>query len=96
MLCGDFNSRTGKLLDYVSDKGDEHFQNNLKVTTQIVSNRKTSDSEVNNHGKKLINLCKENNLRIINGRCLGDSFNQSTFFRQGAKSLIDYTVRFFL
>ena len=30
MLCGDFNSRTAKLLDYVSDKGDEHFKNNLK------------------------------------------------------------------
>ena len=51
MLCGDFNSRTGKLLDYVPDKGDEHLKNNLKVTTQIVSNRKTSDSEINNHGK---------------------------------------------
>ena len=37
-------------------------------------------------GKKLINLCIENNLRIINGRCLGDSFRQCTFFRQGAKS----------
>ena len=43
-------------------------------------------------GKKLINLCKEYNLRIINGRCLGDSFGQCTFFRQGVKSLIDYTV----
>ena len=92
MLCGDFNSRTEKLLDYVPEKGDEHLKNNVKVTTQIVSNRKTSDSEINNHGKKLINLCKENSLRIINGRCLGDSFGQCTFFRQRAKSLIDYTV----
>ena len=55
MLCGDFNSRTGKLLDYVPDKEDEHLKNNVKVTTQIVSNRKTCDSEINNHGKKLIN-----------------------------------------
>ena len=86
MLCGDFSSITGKLLDYVPDKGDEHLKNNLKVTTQIVSNRKTSDSEINNHRKKLINLCKENNLRIINGRCLGDSFGQCTFSRQGAKA----------
>ena len=94
MLCGDYNSRTGKsiLLHYVSDKGDEHLKNNLKVTAQIVSNRKSSDSEINNHGKKLINTCKENNLRIINGRCLGDSFSQRTFLRQGAKSLTDYTV----
>ena len=68
------------------------MKNNLKVTTQIVSNKKSSDSEINNHGKKVINLCKENSLRIINGRCLGDYFGQCTFFRQGAKSLIDYTV----
>ena len=92
MLCGDFNSRTGKLLDYVPDKRDENLKNHLKVTAQIVSNRKSSDSEINNHGEKLINLCKENNLRIINGRCLGDSFDQCTFFRQGAKIFIDYTV----
>ena len=51
MLCGDFNSRTGKLLDYVPDKGDERLKNNLKVATQIVSNRKTSDSEINSHEK---------------------------------------------
>ena len=51
MLCGDFNSRTGNLLDYVPDKGDEHLQNNLKVTNQIVSHRKTSDLETNNHEK---------------------------------------------
>ena len=74
------------------DRKTEHLKNNLKVTTQIVSNRKTSDSEINNHGKKLINICEENNLRIINGRCLGDSFGQCTFLRQGVKSLIDYTV----
>ena len=92
MLCGDFNSRTGKLPAYVPDKGDENLKNHLKVTTQIVSNRKSSDSEINNHGEKLINLCKENNLRIINGRCLGDSFDQCTFFRQGARIFIDYTV----
>ena len=51
MLCGDFNSRTGQLLDHIPDKGDEHLKNNLKVTTQIVSNRKTSDSESTIMGK---------------------------------------------
>ena len=52
MLCGDLNSGTGKLLDYVSDKEDDHLKDHLKVTTQIVTNRKSSDSEINNHGKK--------------------------------------------
>ena len=46
ILCGDFNLRTGKLLDYVPGKGDEQFKDHLKVTPQIVINRKSSDSEI--------------------------------------------------
>ena len=92
MLCGNFNSKTGKLHDYVPGKGDEHLKNNLNVTTQIVSNRKSSDSEINNHGKKTNQFIKKKYLRIINGRCLGGLFWPMYFFGQGAKSLIDYTV----
>ena len=55
MLCGHLNSRTGTLLDYVFDNGDERLENNLKVTTQIVSNRKVLIQKLTIMGKKLIN-----------------------------------------
>ena len=34
----------------------------------------------NRHGQQIILLCKENNIRIVNGRCLGNSFGKCTFF----------------
>ena len=94
LLCGDFNGRTGSLLDFIPHTGGEHTPDLLgSVTTQINTHRRNSDPECNSHGKKLINLCLENNLRIVNGRCLGDSFGRATFVSPvGGKSLIDYTI----
>ena len=94
ILCGDFNARTGNMLDYIPHTCDKHVSDVLNdFTTQINKHRRNSDSEYNSHGKKLIGLCLENNLRIANGRCLGNSFGKCTFFScQGGKSLIDYSV----
>ena len=47
IFCEDFNSRTTELLDYVPDKGNKHLKDHLKVATQIVANRKSSNSEIN-------------------------------------------------
>ena len=55
--------------------------------------RRSYDSEIHRHGQQIIQLCKENNIRIVNGRCLGDSFGKCIFFSpQGYKSLLDYTL----
>ena len=69
ILCGDFNARTGNMLDCTPNTGDKHVSNVLNdFMTQINTYRRNSDSECNSHGKKLIGLCLENNLRIANGR----------------------------
>ena len=88
------NARTRNILDYMPHTGDKLVSNVLNdFTTQINTHRRNSDSECNSYGKKLIGLCLENNLRIADGRCLGDSFGKCTFFScQGGKSLIDYSI----
>ena len=91
MICGDFNARTSNVNHFISIS-DKHCPNN-SITTQIDTSRRNIDPELNSHGQKLIQLCKENNLRIGNGRCSGDSFGKCTFFSaQGHKSLVDYIL----
>ena len=95
ILCGDFNARTNIEADsclnddinefmdipynYVQD--DEMLRGNL--------DKKTIDK----NGDLLLNLCRSSGLRIINGRCLGDSMGYFTCFSHtGAPSVIDYMI----
>ena len=53
-------------------------------------------SEDKNHtdtrGKGLIDLCSGNNLRIANGRTIGDLFGKKTCFQYNGSSLVDYVI----
>ena len=91
MLCGDFNARTSNSQDFITVTDKQNTSDNL--TIQIDIQRKRFDPEINSNGQKLIQLRKDNNLRIANGRCFGDSLGKCTFFStQGNKSLVDYTL----
>ena len=93
MLCGDFNARTGNLVDFIPYLGEKQDTQNMNVPTQVNTQRRNSDHEINTHGQKLIELRIENSLRIINGKCIGDPFGKCTFFTtKGGKSLIDYSI----
>ena len=78
-LCGDFNSRTGSLLDYIKqDNGDLRFNNDFEIDATkpmafgINETRKNKDLKVNNSGYDLVDLCKGCSVYIMNGRCHGD------------------------
>ena len=43
-------------------------------------------------GKRLIELCKNCNLRILNGQTKGDSLGQPTFHKKYGSSTIDYVI----
>ena len=102
-LTGDFNARTGKLSDYVTlEEGVNDFDLNLENCLSLNSNenldalgininRINSDTKTNNNGKKLIDLCKNFDLRILNGRCGSDSYiGDFTCLSSSGKSTIDY------
>ena len=43
MLCGDFNARTGNLVDFIPYLGDKHDAQNMNVPTQVNTQRRNSD-----------------------------------------------------
>ncbi len=85
LLIGDFNTITGKLKDFIETDGNEYIQN-LNPDFSYNSKRQ------NNHGKRLIELCKNCNLRILNGQTKGDSLGQPTFHKKYGSSTIDYVI----
>jgi len=50
-------------------------------------------SKQDKNGGRLLDLCKQTGIRIVNGRCLGDSIGYFTCFsHNGAHSVIDYML----
>ena len=56
----------------------------------MITPRKSFDSHVNELGEQLLEMCKSLDLRILNGRCKGDSLEQITFHGNQGFSSIDY------
>ena len=101
LLCGDFNSRTSTLDDFISvDKfmndmfGNYSLSNENNEILQCLYRNKVSlsrqnpDKTTNVYGYKMIEFCKNNNLFILNGR-LGDGNSK---FTCKDRSCIDYFV----
>ncbi len=98
ILLGDFNSRTGIEPDYLHDdhSGNKHiFANSTDLSYESDSigiSRNSKDPKVDNFGKKLLELCKEHRIRILNGRTLGDTSGCMTFYGPNGSSVIDYCI----
>ena len=77
-VFGDFNGRIGEKSDFViCDKNLEDIDLEEHIPDRPLV-RASPDKTCNNQGKRILELCKSNNLRIANGR-LGDVLNTSTF-----------------
>jgi hypothetical protein len=91
-MLGDFNARTSKLEDFVSKEGNTFINDDITETSFEPKTRDNFDSCVNNHGKSLIEICKNCNLRILNGRTLGDSFGKPPFHNKNGTSVVDFII----
>ena len=87
MVCIEFNARTSNLQDlsqtyiYVISISQTYLY--LSKTFITASQLKPTHLEamvqkLNIHGQQIIQLCKENNIRIVYGRCLKAWRNQPT------------------
>ena len=98
---GDFNAQTSDLADYtiadsfLTDQFDfdqetiKFFdQRNILEKHGIQVERVSSDKKKNNNGHRLVDLCKNNNIFILNGRYGKDSGTGAMTFRD--VSVIDY------
>ena len=103
ILTGDFNARTAELKDYTQpddflsqlfdfdEETSEFFYSVSKLGLyDIPADRQSMDKHTNNIGNKLLDVCKNNNLFLCNGR-IGNDKQQGNFtFKQ--LSVIDYTI----
>jgi len=63
-----------------------------RVLPTVVTPRKSFDNIVNDLGKHLLEMCKSLDLRILNGRCKGDSLGKITFHGNQGFSTVDYII----
>lgn len=93
LICGDLNARVGTLPDYIAQ--DDHKFLPLFNTYPIDKNvmyRMSKDSKVDKRGKELLDFCKGYQLRILNGRTLGDMQGNFTCYTPNGTSVVDYAV----
>jgi len=101
LLFGDFNSRCGNLVDYTCNEEfitdlfhlDEISETNARISELFENNkipieRKVVDKNINNYGREFINMCKNNDLFILNGRINPDYYEPKLTCRNA--SVVDY------
>ena len=102
VLCGDFNSRTGLLDDFMEVDLDElglgELQNNTNINNlfkqcYIPLKRSNQDVCVNKNGEDLTQMCKITDLKILNGRVGKDkNVGKLTCMTGMGQSCVDYCI----
>lgn len=77
MIIGDLNGRIGSLEPYLKYKG---------------CRRQSKDREINQEGKKIIELCDSFGLAILNGSTVSDNEGNFTFIGHQGFSINDYCL----
>ena len=96
LFAGDFNAKTSTESDSVIDLNDKHSPINDVVTynCDIPIKRNNADKHmVDSQGKRLLELCKNSRIRILNGRLPGDRRGNLTRFPLSLRespSTLDY------
>ncbi|CAG2225710.1 unnamed protein product [Mytilus edulis] len=94
ILLGDFNARTGNDCDFIEGDNTTHIPlNNSNYNIDILNERRAScDNTVDFRGKDLLDFCICNQIRILNGRILGNSTGKHTCFKYNGCSVVDYVL----
>ena len=93
VLMGDFNSQTSTSPDFNVTDDDkytpvpEQYNNDEHKTLYYRENEDICS--VNEYGKKLLELCIETELKILNGRMLGDLEGKLTCHKWNGSSTVD-------
>ena len=94
ILGGDFNSRLGnKHKDYIIKDTSEFLPiDNSIIEADIITFRNSQDKKTNSNRKHLADLCMINNLKILNGRKIGDLTGKYTCHQYNGSSVVDYII----
>ena len=93
LILGYLNSRIGVEHDFVilDNSNNDHLPDDY-VPDEFLP-RVSEDLKINANGRKLLDFCRQNELRICNGR-LGDDKNigKFTFTGSSGRSVVDYVI----
>ena len=102
-ITGDFNAQTARIRDFTCTDAsldkyldldqqtiDYFDQESFLLTNNILVDRASQDNKINNVGYRLVDICKNNNLYILNGRYGQDKGIGKYTFRD--QSVIDYSI----
>jgi exonuclease III len=91
LLCGDFNARISNTPDYILDDSNQYIPiHSDYLIDKALLQRKYQDQILDARGKDLLDLCISNQLRVLNGRVLGDMFGSYTCHTPNGSSTVDY------
>ena len=98
IILGDLNGKTNTVPDTVDDAEDAHSPIN-DITTysrdKFIPRHNQDENKMDKQGSAIIEMCKSNNLRILNGRMPGDRWGSLTRFpinRLESPSVLDYCI----
>ena len=74
----------------VCKEGNNLITNDESELSLCPTQRNNFDNELNSRGKRLLEICKSADLRILNGRVSGDSLGRVTFHGKKGVSVVDY------
>ena len=90
LLCGDFNSRIGQDPGMIENESTDFIPLPSDYEPDEFIPRNSLDTSRNTYGTHFINLVKNNQLLILNGRTLGDFQGNFTSIQKNGCTVIDY------
>ena len=93
IIMGDLNGRTGVLPDFIENDSDSHLP--LSEDYNIDHNlkpRTSQDRHIDDRGKHILEICIAAQLRILNGRKLGDTLGYFTSHNYNGSAVVDYVI----
>ena len=92
LIMGDMNARTARRPDFMVNDNIDIGSNDFYEIDQIETGRCNQDTTVNPQGRRLLEICQSNKVRILNGRTLGDLDGLFTFHGEKGSSSIDVAI----
>ena len=92
-IFGDFNARTKSVVENIAqDKFDKDLGIENTIETVPITRNSEDMKIVNKRGKDFLDICRINDLSIVNGRTIGDIFGSYTCHRKRGSSVVDYLL----
>ncbi|CAG2190183.1 unnamed protein product [Mytilus edulis] len=97
MVMGDLNAHINKgEQDFIVNDSDHVLDNFLPLNYVADNIQKFRNTEIhqntNEYGKNIVDLCIDAQLRILNGRTIGDSIGKTTYHNYIGASIDDYCI----